>query len=330
MRAVAISIDNRGATSAGGFILPNDRVDVIQTVQTGLGERSGPAISEIILANIRVLAIGQNVQERNGEKVVTGETATLELTPRAVRERSFSPRRSGSSRSCCAASPTSTKPARRRGEERQRAPGDPLRRPTAGARTMIRSIQHRSDVRASCRVGRPARRSSPALALPALANGLRGTPTAIRFSRSRPRPAALARRVDLSIGRSLIVDLPRDAKEVFVANPKVANAVVRSTRKVFVIGVENGATSIFVMDAEGRQIATLEVNVGRDLNVLIQTLRTALPQAQVQVRPAGDSVLLTGSVASASEAQQAVDIANAFVGVSAGGGVARRAPSSTR
>ena len=117
---------------------------------------------------------------------------------------------------------------------------------------------------------------------------------------TRPRLAigcaggALARKVDLSIGRSLIVDLPRDAKEVFVANPKVANAVVCSTRKVFVIGMENGATSIFVMDAEGRQIAALEVNVGRDLNVLQQTLRTAIPQAQIQIRPAGDSVLLTG------------------------------------
>ena len=91
---------------------------------------------------------------------------------------------------------------------------------------------------------------------------------------------------------------------------------MRSTRKVFVIGMDNGATSIFVMDAEGRQIAALEVNVGRDLNVLTQTLRTAMPQAQVAVRPAGDSVLLTGSVASASEAQQAVDIADAFVGLS--------------
>ncbi|HZB38191.1 MAG TPA: type II and III secretion system protein family protein [Beijerinckiaceae bacterium] len=133
-----------------------------------------------------------------------------------------------------------------------------------------------------------------------------------------PYEQAVARRIDLSIGRSLIVDLPRDAKEVFVANPKVANAVVRSTRKLFVIGMENGATSIFVMDAEGRQIAALEVSVGRDLNVLRQTLKTALPSAQVEVRPAGDSILLTGMVASASEAQQAADIANAFVGVSAG------------
>jgi pilus assembly protein CpaC len=135
---------------------------------------------------------------------------------------------------------------------------------------------------------------------------------------------AATRSVDLSIGRSIIVELPRDAKEVFVANPKIANAVVRSTRKVFLIGMENGATSVFVMDADGRQIAALEVIVGRDLNALRQTLRTALPGARIEVKPAGDSILLTGLVASAAEAQQAVDIANAFVGVSAVGMVATK------
>lgn len=84
MRAVAISIDNRGSSSAGGFILPNDRVDVIRTYRDEEASRSGGAdvhMSETILSSIRVLAIGQNVQERNGEKVVTGETATLELAP---------------------------------------------------------------------------------------------------------------------------------------------------------------------------------------------------------------------------------------------------------
>jgi pilus assembly protein CpaB len=84
MRAVAISIDTRGATSAGGFILPNDRVDVLRTFRDDEASKGGGVdvqMSETILSNIRVLAIGQNVQERNGEKVVTGETATLELTP---------------------------------------------------------------------------------------------------------------------------------------------------------------------------------------------------------------------------------------------------------
>ena len=130
---------------------------------------------------------------------------------------------------------------------------------------------------------------------------------------------AISRRLDLSIGRSLIVELPRDAKEVFVANPKVANAVVRSARKLFVIGMNDGSTSMFVMDAEGRQITALEIEVGRDLNVLRQTLRSAMPGADIQVKPAGNSILLVGHVANASEATQAMDIANAFVGVSGEG-----------
>lgn len=89
MRAVAISIDTRGATSAGGFILPNDRVDVLRIYRDEEASRGGGGdvqLSETILSNIRVLAIGQNVQERNGEKVVTGETATLELTPQQAEQ----------------------------------------------------------------------------------------------------------------------------------------------------------------------------------------------------------------------------------------------------
>lgn len=84
MRAVAISTDSRGATTAGGFILPNDRVDVISTSRSEGGNRGESYASEVILHNIRVLAIGQNVQERNGEKVVVGETATLEVDPGQV------------------------------------------------------------------------------------------------------------------------------------------------------------------------------------------------------------------------------------------------------
>jgi pilus assembly protein CpaC len=132
----------------------------------------------------------------------------------------------------------------------------------------------------------------------------------------RVNDEAIARKLDLSIGKSIIIELPRDAAEVFVANPKIANAVVRSTRKVFIIGIADGYTSVFVMDKDSRQIAALEITVGRDLNVLRQTLRNALPKYNLDIKPAGDSILLTGEVGSAADAQQAVDIANAFVGVS--------------
>ncbi|WP_019903206.1 Flp pilus assembly protein CpaB [Methylobacterium sp. 77] len=84
MRAVAIVTDTRGSSSAGGFILPNDHVDIIRTYRDEDASRSGAGdvqISETLLTDIRVLAVGQIVQERNGTNVVTGETATLALTP---------------------------------------------------------------------------------------------------------------------------------------------------------------------------------------------------------------------------------------------------------
>lgn len=80
-RAVAITTDRSGASTAGGFILPNDRVDVIRTTREDeSGNKSFS--SETILTNVRVLAIGQNIQEKDGERVVVGETATLELEPK--------------------------------------------------------------------------------------------------------------------------------------------------------------------------------------------------------------------------------------------------------
>lgn len=84
-RAVAISIDTRGASSAGGFILPNDRVDVLRTYRdenASSQQTSDVQVTETILTNVRVLAIGKNVQtDAQGNSSVDGETATLELTP---------------------------------------------------------------------------------------------------------------------------------------------------------------------------------------------------------------------------------------------------------
>lgn len=84
-RAVAINIDAQGATTAGGFILPNDRVDVILTERDAAAEKAGLAntyTSRTILRDVRVLAIGQNVQQKGSKRVVIGSNATLEVTPR--------------------------------------------------------------------------------------------------------------------------------------------------------------------------------------------------------------------------------------------------------
>ena len=136
-------------------------------------------------------------------------------------------------------------------------------------------------------------------------------PSTLKIASVNP---SVPQKLSLGIGRSIIIELPRDAKEVFVANPKVANAVVRSTRKVFLIAMSDGATSVFIMDAQGAQIANLEILVGRDMNKLRRTLKVAMPNSTINVTSVDNTVILTGEVASALEAQQAADIAAGFIG----------------
>ena len=83
MRAISTEISPE--TGAGGFILPNDRVDVLLTRRLKNPDQSSGApdivTSEIILANIRVLAIDQAPKEKDGQNAVIGKTVTLELNP---------------------------------------------------------------------------------------------------------------------------------------------------------------------------------------------------------------------------------------------------------
>jgi pilus assembly protein CpaB len=81
----AVSLDVAPDTGAGGFILPNDHVDVILTRRDKVAERATGIeqyVSEAILKNVRVLAIDQVLGEKDGQKVVIGKTATIELDPR--------------------------------------------------------------------------------------------------------------------------------------------------------------------------------------------------------------------------------------------------------
>lgn len=82
MRAVSTEI--KPETGAGGFIIPGDHVDVILYRRDKEAEKASGTeahTSETILRNVRVLAIDQTVEDKNGQKVVVGKTATLELSP---------------------------------------------------------------------------------------------------------------------------------------------------------------------------------------------------------------------------------------------------------
>jgi len=83
-RALAIVIDHSGSNSAGTLVLPNDHVDVLHVYKDWQASKSQEIevyTSEILLRNIKVLAIGQNIQGKDGQRAAVGETATLELDP---------------------------------------------------------------------------------------------------------------------------------------------------------------------------------------------------------------------------------------------------------
>ena len=118
----------------------------------------------------------------------------------------------------------------------------------------------------------------------------------------------------LGIGKSVVIDLPRDIKDVLVADPKIANAVIRSSQRAYIIGAAVGKTNIVFFDSAGQQIAAYDIAVKRDLNGVRAALRQTLPNADIQIEGVGDGVMLSGSVSSPIEAQQAGELAARLVG----------------
>ena len=123
-----------------------------------------------------------------------------------------------------------------------------------------------------------------------------------------------ARFLSLGIGKSIVIDLPRDIKDVLVADPKIANAVVRSAQRAYIIGATIGQTNIVFFDSAGQQIAAYDIAVKRDLNGARAALKQTLPNSDIMIDGLGDGIILTGTVASPVEAQQAGDLAARLAG----------------
>jgi pilus assembly protein CpaC len=123
-----------------------------------------------------------------------------------------------------------------------------------------------------------------------------------------------ARFLSLGVGKSIVIDLPRDIKDVLVADPKIANAVVRSAQRAYIIGAAIGQTNIVFFDSAGQQIAAYDIAVTRDLNGVRAALKQTLPNSDIQAEGLGDGVILTGTAASPIEAQQAGDLAARLAG----------------
>ena len=133
------------------------------------------------------------------------------------------------------------------------------------------------------------------------------TPVVASDYRTAPPPVAVdgqinARFLSLGIGKSIVIDLPSDIKDVLVADPKIATPVIRSARRAYIIGAAVGQTNIVFFDAAGQSIAAYDIAVKRDLNGVRAALRQTLPNADIQIEGVGDGVILSGSASTSTAA----------------------------
>ena len=125
----------------------------------------------------------------------------------------------------------------------------------------------------------------------------------------------LSKRIDLGVGRSIVVQFPVPLKDVLVSDPGVLDAVVQSSDRVFLIAKKAGQTNAFFFDEYGQQILTLEVAIGADLTSLDQLLSRLIPGSNIHSEIAGRAIVLTGTVRTPVDSSMAAQIAAQYAAV---------------
>lgn len=133
------------------------------------------------------------------------------------------------------------------------------------------------------------------------------------YIRISPENAAIPKMINLGLNKSLVVDLPAEANDVLVANPSVADAVMRTSRRIYLFGKQIGQTNIFIFDGSGKQIAAMEILIERDITGLESSLARLIPQSNIKAEMINDNIVLTGTVATPLDATKAVSLARIFV-----------------
>ncbi len=135
--------------------------------------------------------------------------------------------------------------------------------------------------------------------------------------------------VHLALSKSKILDFEDDVRDVLVSDPKIADAVVRSSRRLYLIGNKFGTTNVVVFGAAGRPIANLEIQVELDTQALETLLHRLLPKSSIKVEAVRGTVILSGTVQSSGDAVQAYEVASRFVGADANLKSSSASPSTT-
>lgn len=157
--------------------------------------------------------------------------------------------------------------------------------------------------------GTAARAPAPAAAAPIIAPT--GGAQTVRIDLGGP--GTQSRMLALPRGKSAVIELPVDARDVLVSDPKVADVVLSTPRRIYVLGVGAGQTDAVFFDAAGRQLLNLNIRVDQDISALSQTLGRVLPGSGIRVEALNNNLILSGNVASLSDADKALQMARSMV-----------------
>lgn len=123
----------------------------------------------------------------------------------------------------------------------------------------------------------------------------------------------VTRHVKIGLNKSALVEVPVDLRNVLVSNPDVVDAVVQTSRQVYLLAKEVGEANAFFMGPDGQKVMLLEVSVSRDLSALHEMIQRLIPGSRVQAEMMGDNVVLAGSVSSPADASRAAELAGRFI-----------------
>ena len=121
------------------------------------------------------------------------------------------------------------------------------------------------------------------------------------------------KRLKLGLNKALVVDLPADAHDILVADPSMADAVTRTSRRIYLFGKTVGQTNIFIFGRNGEEIVALDIEIERDISGLEQNLRRFLPDSSIKVEIISDNIVLSGTVRTPQDAAQATKLATIFL-----------------
>lgn len=131
----------------------------------------------------------------------------------------------------------------------------------------------------------------------------------IKANESLPQTRAIT----LGRNKAMVIELPRDLRDVVVSNPEFMDAMVQSSNRVHLIGKKTGQSNAFFFDANGEQILTLEVSIEHDSQPLEALLRRLIPGSSIKTEVLNETVIMTGSVRNPIDSNRASDIASRFI-----------------